>query len=168
MARGSIPAEMAGIHSRRLQFASVSRPNDLAFVRDVMARLDEGDVRTWLFGGWAEELLGLIGPRRHHDVDLLYLASDFTSADAFIACNDDLSEITRKRFAHKRAFLSDGVMVELFLVRPAGGKLSTLFWGTTSHVWPADLLDQQAGGIRVASAAAVLGYRTAHARLSAG
>jgi hypothetical protein len=34
---------------------------------------------------------------------LLYLASDFTSADAFIAGNDDLSEIPQKRFAHKRA-----------------------------------------------------------------
>jgi hypothetical protein len=91
---------------------------------------------------------------------------DFTNADALIACNGDLAEIRQKRFAHKRAFLSDGVMIELLLVQPADGKLVTLFWGTTSHVWPADVLDQRVGGIRVASAASVLGYRTAHDRLT--
>jgi hypothetical protein len=156
---------MASIHSRRLQFTGMSRPNDLALVREMMARLGEGGVSTWLFGGWAAELLGLIRPRAHHDVDLLHAAPDFTNADALIARNGDLAEIRQKRFAHKRAFLSDGVMIELLLVQPADGKLVTLFWGTTSYVWPADVLDQRVGGIRVASAAAVLGYRTAHDRL---
>jgi hypothetical protein len=159
---------MASFPSRRLQFASMGRPNDLAFVREMMARLDEGGVRTWLFGGWAEELLGLIRPRAHHDVDLLHLAADFINADAFMASHGDLAEIRQKRFAHKRAFISEGVMVELFLVLPANGELVTQFRGTTSHVWPADLLDQQVRGIRVASVAAVLGYRAAHARLMTG
>jgi hypothetical protein len=36
---------MASIHSRRLQFPGMSRPNDLAFVREMMARLDEGGAR---------------------------------------------------------------------------------------------------------------------------
>jgi hypothetical protein len=77
----------------------MSRPNDLAFVREMMARPDEGGVSTWLFGGWAEELLGLIRPRAHHDVDLLHAAPDFTNADALIACKGDLAEIRQKRFA---------------------------------------------------------------------
>jgi len=159
---------MAGVQPRQLKFASMSRPNDLAFVREMMARLEDGGVRTWLFGGWAEEVLGLAGPRAHHDVDLLYPACDFTNADALIACSDDLAEIGQKRFAHKRAFLCDGIMTELLLVRRADGKLITMFRGTTSHIWPADALDQQVGGVRVASAAAVLGYRAIHARLTGG
>jgi hypothetical protein len=135
-------------------------------VREMMARLDEGGVHTWLFGGWAEEVLGLIRPRAHHDVDLLHPAPDFTNADALIARNGDLAEIAQKRFAHKRAFMSDGIMIELLLVRPADGNLVTLFWGTANHVWPVDVLDQRVRGIRVASAAAVLGYRAVHDRLT--
>ena len=141
--------------------------NDLLFVRDVMDRLDRGGIRTWLFGGWAEEMLGLTPARAHHDVDLLYPAADFTSVDAFIARSSDLAEIVQKRFGHKRAFLNQGIMIELMLVQHVDGRHITLYRGTTTHIWPGDLLVQQACGIRVASAAALLSYREAHARLTA-
>jgi hypothetical protein len=146
----------------------MTRRNDLPFVRDVMDRLDRGGIRTWLFGGWAEEMLGLTSARAHHDVDLLYPAADFTSVDAFIARNSDLAEIVEKRFGHKRAFLNEGVMIELMLVQHADGRLITLYRGTATHIWPADLLVQRARGIRVASAAALLSYREAHGSLTAG
>ncbi len=122
----------------------MTRRNDLVFVRETMSRLDAAGVRTWLFGGWAEELLGLTTPREHHDVDLLYPAADFSLADTFIAAHGRLLEITQKRHAHKRAFLRQGIMIELTLVGAVAADFTTEFWGENSYVWPADLLGFEA------------------------
>ena len=64
-----------------------------------------------IFGGWAEELTGIIPPRDHKDLDLLYLAEDFARFDTFIENQPDLQEIKAKHFAHKRAFLCFGIIV---------------------------------------------------------
>lgn len=95
--------------------------NDLTFVRETMQLLEDGGVRTWLFGGWAEELLGLVPPRQHHDLDLVYPAGDFATVDALLPSSDELAEIKAKHLAHKRAFLRHGIMTELILVGPAPG-----------------------------------------------
>ena len=92
-------------------------PNDLRFVRDVLSRLEVAGLDVWLAGGWAEELHGLLEPRPHHDVDLLYRGESFDSLDAFLGTGA-VTEIAAKRFAHKRAFELDGTMVELILVEP--------------------------------------------------
>ena len=113
---------------------------------------------TWLFGGWAEELVGLCLPRHHHDVDLLYPAQDFGPVDAFLS-DGTVDEITAKRFPHKRAFETEGVMVELFLVQGAESRYYTDFWGVTRHDWPDNVLGVEAGGLRVASAMALVDYR---------
>lgn len=139
--------------------------NDLPFVRRVVSELAAAGIATWLFGGWAEELLSLSPPREHRDVDLLYPAEDFAAVDAFLATGA-VDEIAAKRFPHKRAYESDGIMVELFLVRADGSGLFTEFWGTIRHAWPADLLDYRAGGMRVASEAALAGFRTGYPRLA--
>jgi hypothetical protein len=89
----------------------------------VTSLLDDALVDVWLFGGWAEELQGLVPARAHRDVDLLHPAEDFTRVDALLRAEPALVEIVAKRFAHKRAFLLDGVMVELFLVRSDPGLL---------------------------------------------
>ncbi|WP_020579331.1 nucleotidyltransferase domain-containing protein [Actinopolymorpha alba] len=132
------------------------RANDLTFVRHIVAHLEEAGIVTWLFGGWAEELLGLSLPRVHHDIDLLYPAEDFELVDGFLAT---VAEITAKRFPHKRAFESEEIMVELFLVRRADGIYYTDFWGSARHAWPANVLDVEASGLRVASARALIDYR---------
>jgi hypothetical protein len=113
---------------------------------------------TWVFGGWAAELLGLSLPRLHHDVDLLYPADSFEAVDVFLA-GGDVEEIPAKRFPHKRAFEYDGIMVELFLVRCTEDGRFTDFWGVNRHRWPADVLDVHAGGLRVASALSLIDYR---------
>lgn len=132
--------------------------NDLLFVRRVVADLEGAGIVTWLFGGWAEELVGLSLPRPHHDVDLLYPARDFELVDAFLS-DSTMDEIAAKRFPHKRAFETDGLMVELFLVQGAEGTYYTDFWGATRHDWPDNVLGVQAGGLRVASATALVDYR---------
>ena len=62
---------------------------------------------------------------------------------------------------HKRAFLFEGVMVELFLVLRDTHGLFTSFWGRTRHDWPPDTLASTAA-LSVASAAALTGYRSRH------
>jgi hypothetical protein len=153
--------------SGRVQSMVVVRSNDLTFVEEVVARLRAAGIVTWLFGGWAEELLELVPPRLHRDLDLLHLAADFQLADGFMTADSQATEITAKRFAHKRAFLHDGIMVELILVqatRPGG--FCTLFWGDTLHQWPDDLFTVRVGALRVASATSLREYRASHSRLA--
>ncbi|MET9312988.1 hypothetical protein ABZX12_14250 [Kribbella sp. NPDC003505] len=126
-------------------------------MRDAVGRLEGAGVRTWLFGGWASELLGLSRPRAHQDLDLLYPADNFETVDGYLR-SGDVREIVAKRFPHKRAFEVDGIRVELFLVQPG---LYTDFWGATRHTWPANVFDVEAGGLRVASAMALLEFRDA-------
>jgi hypothetical protein len=131
--------------------------NDLAFVLRAVDLLKSHGVRTWLCGGWAEELRGLRPLGRHDDLDLLYPARDWERVDAL-----RLDWIEAKRFPWKRAFVLEGTMVELMLVerdargwftRPAGQR----------HDWPADVFAAN-GRVGVASAAALTGYRASYRR----
>lgn len=126
--------------------------NDLTFVLSVVDLLAAHGCRTWVFGGWGEELRGLRAPTAHRDVDLLYPAPDFARVDAL-----GLDWIAAKRLRHKRAFTLDSTMVELVLVeRDARG------WHTGRHRWPANVF--AAGGrLPVASATALREYRAAYA-----
>ena len=133
--------------------------NDQTFVMKVTGLLRDARVNVWLFGGWAEELQGLVPARAHRDVDLLHPAGDFDRVDALLRTEPALTEIIAKRFAHKRAFVLDGVMVELVLVRSdANGYYTDLPEGV-KHRWPADVFDERQLGLRVASINALVGYR---------
>jgi hypothetical protein len=136
-------------------------PNDLAFVRRVLSRLGENGIDAWVFGGWAEELLGLARPRPHGDLDLLHPAQSFAAVDAFLRRDGEVEEIAAKRFPHKRAFELDDVLVELVIVQRDHAGRYTNVWGTTRHDWPADVLDWDVKSMRVASPAAVTGFRAA-------
>jgi hypothetical protein len=134
--------------------------NDLDFVQDVVQMLGERGVKVWVFGGWAEQLVGIAEPRRHVDVDLLYPAASFDELDAL-----ELPWLPGKRVAHTRAFAHDGVMVEVFLVkRDDLGFYTELPRGTFR--WPRDVLSG-VHGLRVAGPNALKNYRAAHAELYA-
>jgi hypothetical protein len=129
---------------------------DLTVVLRAVDLLASYGLRTWVFGGWGEELRGLVAPRQHGDVDLLYPGRDFTRLDAL-----DLDWIHAKRLAHKRGFVLDGVMVEVFLVeRDEWG------WRTGDHRWPPNVF-AASGRLPVASAAALASYRAWRGRLAA-
>lgn len=134
-------------------------PHDLDRVKRVMDLLDRHGIVTWLFGGWAEELHGLVDPRPHGDIDLLYPADDLSVVDRLLT-RGAVAEIAAKRLPHKRAFVFEGTMTEILLVHP---DLTTMFRDERRHTWPADVFE--VGTTRVASTAALAGYRTAHARL---
>ena len=130
--------------------------NDLTFVLRAVDLLASHGCRTWVSGGWGEELRGLTAPREHADVDLLYPAPGWQRVDAL-----ELDWIEPKRQPWKRAFVLDGTMVEVLLVRrDADG------WVTRAHRWPANVFAAR-GRLPVASAAALTGYRAAYARRAA-
>ncbi len=126
--------------------------NDLAFVERAVSLLTSRGVDTWVFGGWGEELRGLIRPRDHVDLDLLYAAEDWQTVDAL-----DLDWLEGKRFPWKRAFVLEDVAVELFLVRR-----DDRGWYTPlqrrRHDWPENLLASN-GRLPIASTAALASFR---------
>jgi hypothetical protein len=139
--------------------------HDLGTVVRVLDALRGAGAACWVFGGWAEELRCLRFSGAHADIDLLYLADGFGPVEKMVA-DYRLEEIRGKRFARKGAFIFDGVMVELFLVRRDERGLFTSFWGRTRHDWPADALGWTKG-LPVVSSAALAAFRSRHAALHA-
>ena len=133
--------------------------NDLLFVERAQSLLRDRGIETWVFGGWGEELRGLIRPREHADLDLLYPSETWEEVDGLTG----LDWVPGKRRPWKRAFVLDGVLVELVLVeRDAQGAWFTGL-GRRRHVWPADTFAAN-GRLPVASAAALTGYRGSYRR----
>jgi hypothetical protein len=105
-------------------------------VCDVLSTLRAGGVECDLFGGWAEEVLGLCPPRPHADIDLVYRSADFSAIDALLRSEaGDLDEVTGKRFSHKRAFRFRSVVCEILLVQDWQDQPFTLFWGDVPFGW---------------------------------
>ena len=115
----------------------MSDSNTLQFVDYVTNRLKEFRIETIIFGGWAEELARTIEPRPHKDIDLLYIADDFSLVDSFMKANNDIQEILPKHFPHKRAFMCNDVMIELLLLIPTSHGYTTHFWNQYTLAWPA-------------------------------
>jgi hypothetical protein len=132
----------------------------------VVQALAEAQINTWLFGGWAEELLGLRPPGLHRDIDLLYPAQNFETLDEFLRAHGGVEEVRPKGFTHKRAFLWQSVLVEVFLVRSGVEGYVTDFFGTHQFPWPQDTLSHMVilpcGGYPSASPAALRLYRARH------
>lgn len=128
--------------------------NDLDFVHDVVQMLGARGVKVWVFGGWAEQLVGLAEPRRHVDVDLLYPAESFDELDA-------LALPWIETAAYKRTFAHDGVMVEVFLMKRDDLGFYTELPGGTFR-WPRDVLSG-VHGLRVVGADSLRLYRAAYA-----
>jgi hypothetical protein len=58
-----------------------------------------------------------------------------------------------KRFAHKRAFLTKGMLVEVTLVQKLGEAILTWFWGDVRFEWQRPLAEYcELGGYRLAAA----------------
>ncbi len=140
--------------------------NTLDLLAEVVQMLADAQIKTWLLGGWAEELSGLCAPRAHNDIDLLYPAQSFLRLEEFLRAQSGAQEVTAKRFPHKRAFEWSGVLVEVFLVRPKDDALVTDFFGTFPLVWSQDTLFSTVmlpgGQWPCASAAALRLYRARH------
>lgn len=115
----------------------IGMQNDLSFLCSVVEMLKIAGIETLVFGGWAEEMNQMIAPRPHKDIDLLYVAPDFSKLDDFISKHPEISEILAKHFPHKRALLYKGVMIELLLVQKnKRAHMVTRFWDEYELIWP--------------------------------
>lgn len=74
--------------------------------------------------------------------------------DRLTAYLTNKDEVEDKRFSHKRAFMLNGVLIELFLVQ-AG---SSLFWDNLLYEWP-DLAEVEIEGLAIAPINARNAYR---------
>ena len=128
--------------------------NDLDFVVRAVDLLWSRGVRTWVFGGWGEELRGLAPPWEHADLDLLYPARDWSRVDELT-----LDWVKAKRRPWKRAFVLEGTTVELFLVERDGTGWYTQL-ERRRHDWPDNVFSTN-GRLAVASTVALAGYRRA-------
>ncbi len=140
-------------------------PPDL--VISVLTRLEQNGITCLLFGGWAEESFGLAAPRKHRDIDLLLPADSFSALDELLHLRSaEFMEIPLKRFAHKRAFLFGGAMVEIILVQETGQGAVTFFWGDTPFAWKLPLTEEcllNGHRVRAASRNNLQHFRTHHA-----
>ena len=130
--------------------------NDLNLVQRVVADLQETHFEVLLVGGWAEELHDVAQPRQHDDIDVVLLDAEIDAVDTFVG---DRQEVVEKRLSQKRAYLADGVLVELFLARWDGTQYLTIWWGRLLWRWPADMAPTMIAGLPVASKAVLTGFR---------
>lgn len=140
------------------------RTNTVSFVTDLLPTLATAHVRSWLCGGWAEEVWGVIAPRSHTAVDRLYPAAHFVALDQLIMPTTSMTESRAKRFSHTRAVMYHDVMVEWLLIASCASRYVTNFFdGRPTFYWSPELLTQVRGPasqlIDVASRDALAVYR---------
>ena len=136
--------------------------NDIRLLRETVTTLSEAGFQIAVFGGWAEELHGLATPREHHDIDLIVIDAEIVALDAFVRARD---EVVAKRQTHKRAFIAEGVLVELFLVSTLNGESFTEFWASFVYQWPS-LGPVHEHGLPLTSIEALAAYRADHDRIT--
>ena len=124
--------------------------NTLTLLENVLLLLKENKLNCYLFWWWAEELLWMREPRPHNDIDLIYCDKDFDIVDTFLSNLPSwIEEVTAKRFAHKRAFLINDVVCELFLASRCEKTIETNFWWKYPYIRPQNIFDSDAVSIWV-------------------
>lgn len=125
---------------------SVLGSNTLDLVGRILEVLHEEGLNAWTAGGWGEELRELRPPGYHSDIDIFVEALDFEGVENVLAKTPWWIELARKRFSHKRAWFSHGIMVECILVKP---DLTTSMFDERLIVkWPEDIFGETPSRIR--------------------
>ena len=141
--------------------------NDRVFLANTVWELRGAGLDAWIFGGWCKEFLGQGPPRLHSDVDLVVRADNFAAFDEFLACSSYV-EVVEKRSSHKRAYIRQGILVEVLIASPVNGATErTVFWDAERFVWPDGTFEFSSSELPVVSKEAVMAYEAAHARLNA-
>lgn len=135
----------------------------IRLLRKAVSLVSGAGLEPVVFGGWAEELHGLRAPEPHHDIDLLVVDPDRELLDGLLRRT---GEIREKRFSHKRAFLLEGVLVELLLAEESDGAHVSCFWDALRWEWP-PLESVEIRGFPVAPREAVTAYRSRYAEIQA-
>lgn len=144
----------------RAKYPPLVEGNTQQLVIKVLNDLRLNGFDIWLMGGWAEELQGLRPSGLHRDIDTVLLANGFTIFDAFLA-ESAWPEVAVKRLPHKRAFLCEGVLVEVCLACKSKGTRVTNIWGYEFR-WPGSSFEKPVGILPMVSVAALQAYRGEH------
>ena len=92
-------------------------------------------------------------------------ADDFVAFDEFLA-GSQYPEIAEKRSSHKRAFIRNGIMVEVLIAKPVNGSTrETVFWDTELFVWPVGTFELTHCELPIVSGQTIAAYEGEHARL---
>jgi len=135
---------------------------------EIVTKLQNEGLEIVVFGGWSAELQGIENARLHSDIDLLILDGDFNHLVKFITHNE--WEVI-KSYSHKKAFIVDSIMVEVFLVKIDDNELATEFIGEEGSVvfhWPSKLFIKrttEGTSIKLATKNAMSKYRKNHAKI---
>ncbi len=135
----------------------MKQENTKTLLLEIINLMKHHSIIVWIGGGWAEELHGVIRPRIHKDIDLLYPATGFEDVDLFIK-HQNFEEISEKHLHHKRAFIYKGVLVELFLVEMSQNRQYTNFWNKYKYYWPKNVLSEN-GELQIVSKKALRLFR---------
>jgi hypothetical protein len=101
--------------------------------------LERAGAPCLVWGGWAEELLGLRAEGPHRDIDLVCLSNAFASIDMGFERRRLPAEIRSKRFPHKRAFRWRGLCCKILLIQDWRARPVTWFWGDVPLFWQAPI-----------------------------
>jgi hypothetical protein len=112
-------------------------PTDFGLLQSVLRRLGEARFADLIFGGRVGELPGLFPSRCHRDVDLLRLDPDHVMLDRLLGKS---LAITEKRSSQKRAFVVEGILMELFITRTDGTAQVRWFSDHLRWPWPVDVV----------------------------
>ncbi len=132
--------------------------NNIDFLKQVYELLKNNSIETYIFGGWAEELHGMTDPRNHKDIDLLYISNNWEAVDSFLEIHK--FEV-KKIFSHKRAFLYQGILIELFLVSKENDNYHTNFFSKYLYTWPISTFTDNSN-LKICSTESLIDYRKKH------
>lgn len=111
--------------------------NNIQFLTSLIDELYSHNIVVVIFGWRAEELSKVIEPKPHKDIDLLYIAEDFSELEKAMKNN---KEIEAKRLYHKRAYIINNIMVEFFLLQKQWKIYYTNFYGNKIYERPKDMI----------------------------
>ena len=169
VSKSSIPATPNHPQLDRVNILVGGMENTLENLFQIYSELSSAGFSVAVFGGWAEELLGLRAAGRHGDIDLLIFDEQFNDFDEWLRRNGQ--EVIKKRYPHKRAFRRGSLLVELILVTQdsVGSHITTCHGHRLT--WPLDKMVcirlSAVGQLLVACPAYLIYYRNEYPAVAA-
>jgi hypothetical protein len=66
--------------------------NNINLVKEALDDLRKNHIEVILGGGWAEELLEIIPPKVHSDIDLFYISNSFSLLEEYISRDGEVEK----------------------------------------------------------------------------
>jgi hypothetical protein len=125
--------------------------NNINLVKEALDDLRKNHIEVILGGGWAEELLEIIPPKVHSDIDLFYISNSFSLLEEYIS-SKGLERRRSREGVHKRAYkYNDGTTIEVIIIEKEGKGYFTDYGSGKILRWPSPLTQITEDGIECLS-----------------